>query len=67
MAVLNAANEVSVDAFLRGKIGFMDIPHINHAVLVRQAIYPVEDIETVVTADQQARASAQDLIERHVQ
>ncbi|MFC1549409.1 1-deoxy-D-xylulose-5-phosphate reductoisomerase [Nitrospirota bacterium] len=27
-AVLNAANEVSVDGFLEGKIGFMDIPRI---------------------------------------
>ncbi len=25
---LNAANEVAVDAFLRGRVGFMDIPHL---------------------------------------
>jgi 1-deoxy-D-xylulose-5-phosphate reductoisomerase len=31
--VLNAANEVAVDAFLRGKIGFLDIPRTIESAL----------------------------------
>ncbi len=32
-AILNAANEIAVEAFLAEKIGFMDIPHIIETVL----------------------------------
>src|SRR5262245_12538505 len=32
-AVLNAANEVLVDAFLNERIGYLDIPHIAERVL----------------------------------
>ena len=37
-AVLNAANEVVVDAFLTARIGYLDIPRIARAVLDRHAV-----------------------------
>lgn len=54
-AILNAANEVAVEAFLAEKIGFMDIPQIIEAVLTAAQIAPVESIEQLEDIDTQAR------------
>ena len=37
---LNAANEVAVDLFLKGRIGFLDIPRLIEAALARHAALP---------------------------
>jgi len=55
---LNAANEVAVDAFLEGKIGFDRIPHLVAEVMERIALSAVESLEDVLEQDQQARQSA---------
>lgn len=57
-AILNAANEVAVEAFLAEKIGFMDIPHIIENVLTASSIGQVESIEQLVVVDVQARQNA---------
>jgi len=57
-AVLNAANEVTVDAFLNGKIGFMDIPRINETVMASIDYSVVESIEQLVEVDRRARVVA---------
>jgi 1-deoxy-D-xylulose-5-phosphate reductoisomerase len=57
-AVLNAANEIAVDAFLKQKIGFMDIPRMIESVLTTADIEPVDTLEQVVSADMVARAAA---------
>jgi 1-deoxy-D-xylulose-5-phosphate reductoisomerase len=57
-AILNAANEVAVEAFLAEKIAFMDIPNIIESVLSSATIEPVSSIEQLVTVDQMARQSA---------
>ncbi|MFY0664172.1 MAG: 1-deoxy-D-xylulose-5-phosphate reductoisomerase [Natronospirillum sp.] len=62
-AVLNAANEETVEAFLAGRIGFMDIPRINEQVLTSSAIAPVQDVDQLLAADQTARLVARQLIE----
>ncbi|MDP1522878.1 MAG: 1-deoxy-D-xylulose-5-phosphate reductoisomerase [Methylotenera sp.] len=56
-AILNAANEIAVEAFLAEKIGFMDIPHIIENVLTASSIGQVESIEQLVAVDDQARRS----------
>jgi len=54
-AILNAANEVAVGAFLDGRIGFMDIPRgVDHAL---QAVEsgPADSLDAVLAADHAAR------------
>jgi 1-deoxy-D-xylulose-5-phosphate reductoisomerase len=62
---LNAANECAVDAFLKRKIGFMDIPIVIDRVLKaecreRNSI----SIENIMDADRSARIKAAECIER---
>ncbi len=57
-AVLNAANEIGVDAFLKQKITFMDIPRMIESVLANANIESADTLEQVVFADVAARAAA---------
>jgi 1-deoxy-D-xylulose-5-phosphate reductoisomerase len=57
-AILNAANEVAVDAFLHHKIGFRDIPAIIESVLEQSPVVPASTLDIVIAADQQARQLA---------
>jgi 1-deoxy-D-xylulose-5-phosphate reductoisomerase len=57
-AVLNAANEVAVAAFLDGRIGFMQIPEIIEATLNAIDDAPVHSVAEVLEADAVARAFA---------
>jgi len=59
-AILNAANEVAVEAFLQSRIGFMDIPALIERVLSQSTIQPVTDIPSLIAADQVARQLAQE-------
>jgi 1-deoxy-D-xylulose-5-phosphate reductoisomerase len=64
-AVLNAANEVAVAAFLDGRAGFGQIPSVVAAALERHAGDPADGIEDLVAADRSARATAGRALERH--
>lgn len=57
-AILNAANEVAVKAFLAEKIGFMNIPQIIETVLSSAKIEQVESIHQLEIIDEQARKDA---------
>lgn len=61
-AILNAANEVAVAAFLQTQIRFTDIAQIIDQVLNSIASEPVHDLETVLQADKMARDAASGLI-----
>lgn len=61
-AVLNAANEVAVAAFLDGLIAFLDIPEIIRKTLLAIPIMPLTDLATVLAVDQQARQYAESLL-----
>jgi 1-deoxy-D-xylulose-5-phosphate reductoisomerase len=61
-AVLNAANEVAVDAFLNKRISFLDIPRLITDVLAAQASVAANTLDDVLLADAQARVAAQDWI-----
>jgi 1-deoxy-D-xylulose-5-phosphate reductoisomerase len=63
-AILNAANEVAVAAFLAGRIGFLDIAMIVEDVLQRYSAPPPASIDDVLAADAQARAQAGQVMER---
>lgn len=60
-AVLNAANEVAVAAFLDERIGFLAIPDIIEETLSRHDSTPANDLGTVLEADRWARAEAEGL------
>jgi 1-deoxy-D-xylulose-5-phosphate reductoisomerase len=56
--VLNAANEVAVQAFLDGRIAFLDIAAIVESCLDRVNAGAAADLEEVAVADQSSRAEA---------
>jgi 1-deoxy-D-xylulose-5-phosphate reductoisomerase len=58
-ALLNAANEVAVGAFLREQISFVDIARLNAHVLNECVSERVEELEVVLAADRMARHMAQ--------
>ncbi|NDE91537.1 MAG: 1-deoxy-D-xylulose-5-phosphate reductoisomerase [Alphaproteobacteria bacterium] len=58
--ILNAANEIAVDAFLKGRIGFLDIAKIVEETLQAMTITPLNDLEAVTTSDTDARRIATD-------
>ena len=62
-AVLNAANEVAVDAFLANRLGFTAIPRLIAAVLDRHTAMPANSLAAVLTADAAARRAANAQIE----
>ncbi|WP_296218445.1 1-deoxy-D-xylulose-5-phosphate reductoisomerase [Pseudomonas sp. UBA2684] len=57
-AMLNAANEVAVAAFLERRIRFPEIASIIDSVLNAEPAIAVEDLDTVLVADRQARERA---------
>jgi 1-deoxy-D-xylulose-5-phosphate reductoisomerase len=57
-AVLNAANEVAVDAFLAGRLPFTGIARVIADTLDQVSVRPADDIAAVMTADAQARRAA---------
>ncbi|MFV1873204.1 MAG: 1-deoxy-D-xylulose-5-phosphate reductoisomerase [Oleiphilus sp.] len=61
-AILNAANETAVDAFLKGNIPFHKIPDIIDRVLSSVSKEDVSSIDDVIDADQLARAVAAEQI-----
>ncbi|CAM8667883.1 1-deoxy-D-xylulose-5-phosphate reductoisomerase [Sphingobium sp.] len=63
-AILNAANEVAVAAFLAGQIGFLDIAMIVEDVLNRYSAASPSVIDDVLAADGRARMEAGLVMER---
>jgi 1-deoxy-D-xylulose-5-phosphate reductoisomerase len=63
-AVLNAANEVAVAAFLGGQIRFDQIHRVNRDALDSVKLSAVSGIEDLLRIDQQTRDTAQQLVKR---
>ncbi len=62
MAVLNAANEIAVEEFLRDRIRFTDIASLIEEVLRSIPPQPAEDLDTVLNADRAARKLARERV-----
>lgn len=62
-AVLNAANEVAVAAFLEESVPFRDIPRMIEHTLESVSVEPVSSLESVVDADSHARRVAMSWLE----
>ena len=63
--VLNAANEVAVDAFLNEKISFLSIHKIVEKTLNKASISNINSIKDVVEVDTESRKIARELITHH--
>jgi 1-deoxy-D-xylulose-5-phosphate reductoisomerase len=65
-AVLNAANEIAVEAFLDGRLPFTAIPRVIEETLDSMRTAPASDLGAVLEADAEARISAGKRIERTI-
>lgn len=63
-AVMSAADDVAVGAFLDGRIAFLDIPDIIEDVMERADNEPAEELETIIRADYRAREMAREAVEK---
>lgn len=63
-AVLNGANEIAVDAFLKREIGFLQIPRLIEDVMEAHQPFPVRCIEDVLEVDQWSREQAKKTVPR---
>lgn len=61
-AVLNAANEIVVEAFLQHRIGFLEIPRILSKVMNRHQLIRSPSLSDIFAADTWARAAAEELL-----
>ena len=61
--VLNASNEVAVQAFLDGEIGFTAIAEVIERALAAHEVSPVRHFSDLYRADAEARVGARELIE----
>jgi 1-deoxy-D-xylulose-5-phosphate reductoisomerase len=61
--VLNAANEIAVDAFLCGQMRFTDIPRVIETTLADISRQDATTLETVLDVDATARARARECID----
>ncbi|MEC7548064.1 MAG: 1-deoxy-D-xylulose-5-phosphate reductoisomerase [Pseudomonadota bacterium] len=62
-AVLNAANEVAVAAFLGEQIGFTAIPTLIKQVMDQHTVVQADSLESILSADAWARELANDLVQ----
>jgi 1-deoxy-D-xylulose-5-phosphate reductoisomerase len=66
-AILNAANEIAVEAFLDRRLGFLDIPSVVARTLERAEaaglIGPTQTLDDVLQADAEGRRLARSVIE----
>ncbi len=65
-ALLSAANEVAVEAFLQRRIGFLDIARMVEAVLDRLGTPPADSLDQVLALDQSGRRVAAELVAAHM-
>ena len=65
-AVLNGANEVAVDLFLKGRIGFLQIPSLIERTMDAHRPFVIDRIEKVMEADAWARERAADFADRDI-
>jgi len=64
-AVLNAANEVAVEAFLERHLPFTGIPEVIDGTLASSSLVSAPDLKTVLAADNEARRIANVLVKRY--
>ncbi|GGX97531.1 1-deoxy-D-xylulose 5-phosphate reductoisomerase [Litchfieldella qijiaojingensis] len=64
-AVLNAANEVAVEAFLAGRLSFTGIAEVVEGVLDASPLQAATELEAILEEDRRARERAERYLERY--
>lgn len=62
-AIMNAANEVAVDAFLRNELSFLGIAKVIAQVMDELPAHAASDLDVILADDQAAREFARDVID----
>lgn len=62
--VLNAANEIAVQSFLKKKIHFVDIPKVIEEVLEKSTFVTTPSLDDYINTDQECRRLAEQLVIR---
>jgi 1-deoxy-D-xylulose-5-phosphate reductoisomerase len=61
-AILNASNEIAVEAFLSKKIRFTDIARVVESTLNKQPREAIDTLDDVLAVDEAARAIAKEIV-----
>jgi len=61
-AVLNGANEIAVESFLQGRLGFLQIPILIEKTMDIHEPFSIHNIDRVLEADRWARKTAERLL-----
>jgi 1-deoxy-D-xylulose-5-phosphate reductoisomerase len=64
--ILNAANEVAVEAFLSERLAFTGIAKVVDETLQRLSVEKAEDLDTLLDIDKQGRAIAEQVVQNRV-
>ena len=64
--VLNAANEIAVDAFLHEQVQFTAIPVIIESCMKKFTLQDADSLETILATDQRARAYSREIIDQMI-
>jgi 1-deoxy-D-xylulose-5-phosphate reductoisomerase len=64
--ILNAANEIAVEAFLHDKIKFLSIAQINEEVMNKAEFIASPTLQDLLETDKKAREIAQNIIEKSI-
>ena len=64
--VLNAANEIAVEAFLEERIRFDQIPNVVGQVLENSERIPIQCLDDVLKIDKQTRVQAAEMIKKRL-
>ena len=62
--ILNAANEIAVDAFLKEKVSFTRMPEIIEETISRVCFIQKPDLQDYIETDREGRKIAVDIIEK---
>jgi 1-deoxy-D-xylulose-5-phosphate reductoisomerase len=65
-AVLSGANEVAVDAFLGGRIGFLEIPRLIEETMDKHETFAINTIDEALEADRWAKSKAEEFLQKMV-
>jgi 1-deoxy-D-xylulose-5-phosphate reductoisomerase len=60
--ILNAANEIAVEAFLKGRISFPDIWNVNEVIMQKSTFIAHPNLEDYIATDREARGYAAELV-----
>ena len=63
-AVLNAANEVAVDSFLKQRISFVNIPEVIRITMEKHTLVANPNLSDILEADRWARLQAENIIRK---